>query len=134
MNFGTWHLAQTVSGEEESTGDLHPLGICDLSRHLSAIAGAPSLVVDLSKVDLRLFDYSAFFGYLARVRNAGGQVVVVADEGPLTRFLSGLAWANAVPVVGSLQSAWGRCGTLASAGCWAPKLLSLAIAAPSADS
>jgi hypothetical protein len=71
------------------------------------MAGTPGLIIDVSDVEMGFFDSSTFFGILARVRNAGGQVVVVSGPGPLTRFLSGVALANPVPVVASLQSAWG---------------------------
>jgi hypothetical protein len=98
------------------------VGICELSHYLAEMAGSPGLVVDVSDIEMGFFDPSTFFGLLARVRNAGGHVVVVSGPGPLTRFLSGVALANPVPVVGSLQSAWGavRAMTGASSPVWPP--------------
>jgi hypothetical protein len=105
MNFGTWYLAPSVDGGAQKSGPMHPVGICELSHQLAAMAGSPGLIVDMSDIDVGFFDSSAFFGILARVRNAGGHVVVVSGPGPLTRFLNGVALANPVSVVASLLMA-----------------------------
>ena len=112
MNFGTWYLAATAGGEVDAIGTLHPLGTRDLHRRLTAGTGSPGVVVDAGDFDKGLIDFSTFYGILAHVKMVGGHVVVVDEKGPMSHFLGGIGFADPVPVVQSLKSAWQLIGTL----------------------
>ena len=108
MNFGTWYLASTAGskGDVEAKGSLHPLGAYELHRRLSAGAGSPAVVVDAGDFEKGLIDFDMLYGVLAHVKNLRGHVVVVDEKGPMSHFLGGIALADPIPVVRSLESAW----------------------------
>jgi hypothetical protein len=104
MELGAWYLSSTASGTDGATGALDVMGICDLYRHLARAGSIPDLVLDSRGLGA-MFDQRVFFSVYNKVKNAGGHLVVVDDDGALANFIFALGFVHPVPVVDSLESA-----------------------------
>jgi hypothetical protein len=104
MDFGTWYLA-SADGDLQATGDLHPVGACELTRRLHEVDRGPTVVLDGGEFEKGLIEVALFLEVLGAVRNVGGHAVVIDARGPMANFLAGLGSAAPVPVARSLEAA-----------------------------
>jgi hypothetical protein len=106
MNFGTWQLANAEGTAPEATGSMHPVGAIELHRRLNAKTGACSIVLEGGDIANGLLDFDVFFDALSQARNAGSRIILVDQEGVLTRFLSDVGMEGWVRTVKSDDVAW----------------------------
>ena len=64
------------------------------------------MVVDLTGTDSHLVNFDTLFRAVVQAKNADGQAVLVAREGPVTCFLRAMGMEGFVPIVSCMEAAW----------------------------